>query len=232
MTESVKAASDLRTVILAGGKGSRLLPITSNCPKPLVPLGDIPIIDIIIRRLANFGLTNITLALGHSAELIKAYLHRQKHLSEQVTITTVEEEEPSGTAGALSLVPGLDETFLVMNSDLLTNIDFYALLKCHREQKALLTIATTTRRVKVDLGVLEIDSENAIKNYSEKPETRYHASMGIYVYEPAVLKYIEPGQFLDFPDLVLRLLEAGERVCAHLTDCLWLDIGRPDDRGV
>jgi len=141
----------------------------------------------------------------------------------------VEEKEPLGTAGALAQVSGLEETFLVMNADLLTNIDFHALIRCHRENGALLTIATTTRRVRVDLGVLEFDSERVINKYFEKPETRYHASMGIYVYQPRVLDYIEPGQFLDFPDLVLRLLAAGERVCAFETDCLWLDIGRPDD---
>lgn len=224
-----RAANGLRTIILAGGKGSRLLPITSNCPKPLVPLGDTPIIDIIVRRLANFGITDITLALGHSAELIKAYFQRQKHLSETINISCVEEEEPTGTAGALALVPGLRETFLVMNADLLTNIDFHALIDFHREKQALLTIATTTRHIKVDLGVLEFDSENVIKKYTEKPESVYHASMGIYVYEPAVIKYIEPGHFLDFPDLVSRLLASGERVCAYPTDCLWLDIGRPDD---
>jgi NDP-sugar pyrophosphorylase family protein len=222
-------ASSMRAVILAGGKGSRLLPFTSSCPKPLVPLGDSPIMDVLIHRLINFGITNITLTLGHSAELIKSHLNRQKHLFDEIKLSYVEEEKPTGTAGSLSLIPDLDETFLAMNSDLLTNIDFHALIQCHRKNKALLTIATNSRRIKVDLGVLEFDEDHQITNYIEKPETSYHISMGIYVYDPGVLKYIDRGQYLDFPDLVLRLLEKGERVCAYPTDCMWLDIGRPDD---
>ena len=223
------AASGMRAVILAGGKGSRLLPFTSSCPKPLVPLDGTPILDVLIHRLINFGITDITLTLGHSAELIKAYLKRQKHLLDEIKLSFVEEEEPTGTAGSLSLVPDLNETFLTMNADLLTNMDFHALIQSHRKNKALLTIATNTRRIKIDLGVLEFDQDHQVTNYMEKPETSYHVSMGIYVYEPGVLKYIEHGQYLEFPDLVLRLLENGERVCAYATDCLWLDIGRPDD---
>ncbi len=127
------------------------------------------------------------------------------------------------------MIPDLTSTFLVMNGDLLTNLDFHALVRFHREQRALLTIATHTRHVKIDLGVLEFDADYQIRQYLEKPETTYHTSMGIYVYEPEVLRHIEPGQYLDFPTLVLRLIERGERVCAYPTDCLWLDIGRPDD---
>lgn len=223
------SAAGLRAVILAGGKGTRLMPFTVNFPKPLVPLGDTPVVEVLIRRLIRHGITDITLTLGHLAELVKAYFDHRKGLVEQITLRYVDEEQPTGTAGSLAYVPGLDKTFLVMNSDLLTNLDFHALVQFHREQKAVLTIAAHTRRVKIDLGVLESDGDYQITRYVEKPETTYHVSMGVYVYEPNVLKCIERGHYLDFPDLVLELLARGERVCAYPGDCLWLDIGRPDD---
>ncbi len=222
-------ATGLRAVILAGGKGTRLKPFTVNFPKPLMPLGDIPVLEVLIRRLVRHGITDITLAVGHLAELIKAYFDHRQGLSERFTLCYVEEEEPTGTAGSLALVCGFSDTFLVMNGDLVTNLNFHALVRFHREQRALLTVATHSRHVKIDLGVLEFDGNHQITRYLEKPETTYHVSMGIYVYEPGVLKYIKAGQYLDFPDLVLRLLEGGERVCAYPSDCLWLDIGRPDD---
>jgi NDP-mannose synthase len=177
----------------------------------------------------HYGITDVTLTLGHLAEMIQAYFSYRKQLTEKLTLRYVREEIPSGTAGSLALVEGLTETFLVMNGDLLTNLDLKELLDFHHQQGAVLTIATHQRQVKIDLGVLEFDAQNRITGYREKPESVYHVSMGIYVYEPKVLQYVAAGQYLDFPTLVLRLLEAGEKVCAFPTDCVWLDIGRPDD---
>ena len=224
-----KAAAGLRAVILAGGKGVRLHPFTINFPKPLVPLGDTPVIEVLMRRLLRAGITDITLTLGHLAELLKAYFHHRKQFVKQLRLRFVEEDEPTGTAGSLSLIPGLNDTFLVMNGDLLTDLDFHALVDFHRRQKALLTIATHKRTVKIDLGVLEFDRDHRVRDYREKPEQHYQVSTGVYVYEPAVLRHIKRGAYLDFPTLVQRLIERGERVCAYPTDCLWLDIGRPDD---
>jgi NDP-sugar pyrophosphorylase family protein len=129
----------------------------------------------------------------------------------------------------LSLIDGLDETFMVTNGDLLTDLDFEALVDYHRSQKAILTIATLKRTVKIDLGVIEFDDESVVTRYIEKPEQPHYVSMGVYVYEPAVLRYIQHDRYLDFPDLVVRLLAAKERVCTYVADCTWLDIGRPDD---
>jgi NDP-mannose synthase len=228
-TERHAGASGLRAVILAGGKGTRLHPFTASFPKPLVPLGDVPIVEVLMRRLIRYGVTDITLSLGHLAELVQAYFAHRRQLTDRVALQYVIEDEPLGTAGSLALISGLDRTFLAMNGDLLTNLDLDALVRFHSEQDALLTVATHTRCVKIDLGVLEFDERRQIRRYLEKPETQYHVSMGIYVYEPRVLEYIARGTYLDFPDLVLRLLEHGERVCAYPTDCIWLDIGRPDD---
>lgn len=229
MNHPGRSAAGLRAVILAGGKGTRLKPFTVSFPKPLVPVGDRPILELLLRRFIQSGIKDITLTLGHMAELIKAYFAHRHDLAEEIQLRFVQEAEPTGTAGSLKLVPGLNDTFLVANGDLLTNLDLHALVHFHRAKKAMLTIATHSRKVKMDLGVLEFDRDHLLTGYSEKPESTYHVSMGIYVYEPAVLRYIEPEQYLDFPDLVLRLLEAGERVCAFPGECLWLDIGRPDD---
>jgi NDP-mannose synthase len=223
------AAKGMRAVILAGGKGVRLHPFTVVFPKPLVPLGDRPIIEVLMQRLISFGITDITLTLGHLAELIKAYFQHRPRLTAQMRLRYVDEEEPTGTAGSLPSVEGLDKTFLVMNGDLLTDLDFDALVSFHRRHSAALTIAAHRRQVKIDLGVLEFSNDYRITGYNEKPELSYDVSMGIYVYEPSVLTYIPPKKYLDFPDLVLNLLAAGEKVCAMPCDCLWLDIGRPDD---
>jgi NDP-sugar pyrophosphorylase family protein len=219
----------MRAVILAGGKGTRLRPFTVNFPKPLVPLGDVPVVEILMRRLIAYGITDITLTLGYLAELMQAYFHHRGELTRQVSVDYVIEDQPTGTAGSLSMITPPTDTFLVMNGDLLTDLNFHELIRFHREQQAILTIATHSRHVKIDLGVLEFDDQQRITRYLEKPEHTYQVSMGIYVYEPRVLNYIEYGQYLDFPDLVLRLLEKGEKVSAYPTDCLWLDIGRPDD---
>ena len=219
----------MRAVILAGGRGTRLQPFTASFPKPLVPLGDTPVVEVLIRSLMRSGITDITLSLGYLAELIQAYFSHRQRLLNSLTLRYVVEEEPSGTAGSLALVDGLDETFLVLNGDLLTDLDFRELASFHRRQGAALTIASQRRAVKIDLGVLEFDGAATITNYVEKPEHSYNVSMGAYVYEPHVLRYITRGEYLDFPSLVLRLLACGQRVCAYTTDCMWLDIGRPDD---
>ena len=169
-----------------------------------------------MNRLISCGIKDITLTLGHLAELMKAYFDHRNQLTRKIKLGSVLEDKPSGTAGSLALVSGLTDTFLVINGDLLTDMDLHAVVNFHRRQKALLTIATHTRTVKIDYGVLE---SMAIMSYQylEKPEHSYQISTGVYVYEPAVLKYIEKGKYLDFPDLVLRLIERGERVCAYPT---------------
>ncbi len=224
-----KTAAGLRAVILAGGKGVRLHPFTVNFPKPLVPLDNTPIIEILIQRLLHSGITDITISLGHLAELIKAYFGHRRGLLERIKLRYVQENSPTGTAGSLKLISGLRKTFLVMNGDLLTDINLDDLVEFHFKKKAILTIATHKRDLKIDLGVLEYNDLSEITGYFEKPIKSYHVSMGIYVYEPRVLNFIEKGKYLDFPDLVLRLLDKKEKVCAFPNHSLWLDIGRPDD---
>lgn len=219
----------MRAVVLAGGRGTRLRPFTASFPKPLVPVGDRPVLELLINGLVSQGICDITLSLGHMAELVQAYFYHRQRLLSRLTLRYVVEEEPTGTAGSLALIDGLDETFLVMNGDLVTDLNFHELVEFHRQQGAAMTIATQRRHVTIDLGVLETDETSRVTSYLEKPTHSYYVSMGVYVYEPAVLRYIKSGEYLDFPNLVQRAVDDGQRVCAYRTDCLWLDIGRPDD---
>jgi NDP-sugar pyrophosphorylase family protein len=216
-------------VLLVGGKGSRLAPFTATFPKPLMPLGEIPILEVLMRQLLRSGVTRITLSLGHLGELVQAYLSHRTELSERFDLDYVWEDSPLGTAGALALVEGLDETFLAMNGDVLTDLDFGALVAAHRASGAALTIAAHQQAVPIDLGVLVADEDGRLTDYVEKPTHHYNVSMGVYVYEPRALALITPGEPMDFPDLVLALLAAGEHVQAYANDAMWLDIGRPDD---
>jgi NDP-sugar pyrophosphorylase family protein len=219
----------MRAIILAGGRGTRLAPYTTVIPKPLLPVGDLPILEIVVRQLTLAGVKHITLTLGYMSEYFRAFLAQRKSLSRLVKIDFVEEERPTGTAGSLSSVPGLEDTFLVMNGDVLTNLNYRALLDFHASGKAWLTIAAHRKLVKIDLGVLETDGAGLVTNYIEKPTMDYAVSMGIYVYQPQVLEFISPGEYLDFPELVLRLLRAGKKVATFRNEAAWLDLGRPED---
>jgi len=218
-------------VILAGGLGTRLRPYTTVLPKPLMPVGDRPILDIVIRQLARAGFERITIATGYLAELIEAFFRDGE--SYGVKIDYFREREPLGTVGALALIEGLhEEHVLVMNGDVLTDVDYAALLERHRDSEAVATIATKTRHVKISLGVLRFGDDGdptRLTGYDEKPEIDYTASMGVYCFAPRALSFIEPGERLDFPDLILRLIAAGEVVRAWPSDDYWLDIGRHDD---
>jgi NDP-sugar pyrophosphorylase family protein len=229
--DDAQAAAPRRAVVLAGGLGTRLQPYTTVLPKPLMPIGDRPVLDIVVRQLRRHGFDRVTIATGHLAELIEAFFgDGSKH---GVTIDYFREEEPLGTVGSLGLIDGLDgEDFLVMNGDVLTDIDYAALLAAHRDSGAAATVAVKHRTVQIDLGVLEFDGGDApdrVTAYVEKPRLEYHASMGIYCFSPSVLRFIEPGSALDFPDLVQRLIAAGEIVRGWRSDAYWLDIGRHDD---
>ncbi len=221
--------SSYHVVILAGGKGTRLRPFTASFPKPLVPLGDMPILAILLRQLINHGFKEVTLTLGHLAELIRAYITQHPTLSSALKINFTAEDNPTGTAGSLAHVPGLTDTFLVMNGDVLTNLDYNNLISAHHESGAALTIACHEKKVKVDLGVLETSDDGRLESYIEKPESVFRVSMGVYVYDKRVLSFIEPDTYLDFPTLVQKLLDAGEHVHVYRSDAFWLDIGRPED---
>ncbi len=219
----------MRAVILAGGRGSRLAPFTSVIPKPLLPVGETPILEIIIRQLAAAGFDHITLTLGYMSTYFHAFVAQHRSLSRLARIDFVEEEKPTGTAGSLASVPGLRGTFLVMNGDILTSLDYPALLAHHHAQKGVLTIGMHAKDIKIDLGVIQTDAAGQVTGYIEKPTLSYGVSMGIYVYSEEALARIAPGEYLDFPSLVLQLLADGKKVATYATDATWLDLGRVED---
>jgi NDP-mannose synthase len=213
-------------VILAGGRGTRLAPYTSILPKPLMPVGDRAILEIVLDQLATSGVNRITLSVGYLSHLIRAVLNG--HWEERLQIEYVHENEPLGTAAPLKLVSGLDDTFIVMNGDVLTALDLRELVRDHWRTGSLLTIATHERRVKIDYGIIHRDETNRIIAFEEKPEISAQVSMGVYVMEPEVLDFISDER-MDFPELVQALLEAGLPVSSYPYDGLWFDLGRQDD---
>ena len=217
----------MKAVILAGGKGARLAPFTKILPKPLMPLDDMPILEVLICQMRRYGIRDIIITVGHLSELFRAFFQDGSRFGVRTRYSF--EEEPLGTAGPLAMVDGLESTFLVTNGDVLTNLDFNALVDFHREQQAVATIAMHRRCVHIDLGVIECNGSHEIENYIEKPTLDYKVSMGIYVFEPKVLQYIPRGAYMDFPDLVLKLLEKGEKVVGFPYEGYWQDLGRQAD---
>jgi NDP-mannose synthase len=218
----------MRAVILAGGRGTRLRPYTTVLPKPLVPVGERPILELILRQLRNSGFNEVDISVGHLGELIRAYFSQSPAATEGMELRYQTEDEPLGTAGAVKLIGAPDGTpFLAMNGDILTTLPYDRFMRAHEKSGAALSIATHRKDVALALGVIESDS-STVTDYIEKPTLHYDVSMGVYAYSPAALEHIPEGRF-DFPDLVLALLRAGERVETFPFEGPWFDIGTRDE---
>lgn len=216
-----------KVVILAGGEGKRLNPYTIILPKPLMPVGDVPILEIIINQLKKYHLKDITLAVGYLGNLIHTFFGDGKRFG--VRIKYSHEDKPLGTMGPLRLIPGLNRTFMVMNGDLLTTINYKKLISYHVSKKAIATIAVQKREIETDYGVLEYNKKHELTKYREKPKLPYQVSMGIYIFEPRILKFIPRNKKFDFPELMNLLLQKGEKVLVYPSSDFWLDIGRHED---
>jgi len=214
-------------VILAGGKGTRLQPYTTVLPKPLMPVGQYPILEILLRQLSEHGFRDVTLAVGHLAGIIQAYFKEGRDWGLEITYSY--EATPLGTAGPIAKLAQTDRSMLVLNGDLLTNVNFGAIVRHHYETGAMATIGTTRRIETVQFGVIESEANGQITGYREKPNLDYLVSMGIYVFAPQVREFIPTGVKFDFPDLVQQLLANNKRVVGYETTSYWKDIGRPDD---
>ncbi|MBI2139358.1 NTP transferase domain-containing protein [Candidatus Woesearchaeota archaeon] len=224
----------MKAAILAGGKGTRLKPYTTVIPKPLMPIGDRAIIEVVIAQLKKNGFTDITLAVGYLSELFMAYFgDGQKH---GVPIKYSKEDKPLGTSGPLGQIKGLTEAFLVMNGDILTDLNYKDLMSYHKKHKAAVTIAVHQRKVPIDYGIIEVGNGQEVRGYTEKPTLQYTVSIGINVMEPKVIgiirEAVEQQGKLDFPDLIKILISRKEKVIAYPFEGYWLDIGRPDDYAI
>ena len=219
--------TDIDAVVLVGGRGTRLGPYTAVLPKPLVPIGDMPVLEILVRRLRASGVRRIVMAVGHLASLIRAFFGDGERFGMSIEYSV--EHEPLGTAGPLSLVSNLSDPFLVVNGDLLTDLDFEALVGAHRASGAVATIGLYAREERIELGVIEADESGRVTAYIEKPTYQYRASMGAYVFQRDVLPFVPKNARFDLPDLVRALIAAGRHVHGYLHDGYWLDIGRPED---
>jgi len=218
----------MQAVILAGGKGTRLKPYTTVIPKPLMPLGDLPIIEIILRQLKAAGIEDIILALGYLPHLFEAVIGHGDRFG--LRIAYAQEPGELGTAGPLAnLLDRLDDHFLVMNGDLLTTVRYDHVLASHRASGAAASICTFRREVKIDFGVIESE-DGFLARYIEKPTYGYQVSMGVNALTRTdIAPHLRAGARLDMPDLLTGLMATGKRVRTLPQDCLWLDIGRHED---
>lgn len=217
----------MRAVIMAGGRGSRLAPLTTVLPKPLMPLTDRPIIDVILRQLVAAGVRDITVSVGHLGSLIESWIRHDSDYG--IPVSFLYEAEPLGTAGALGNLERPQGTFLAMNGDILTTLDFADLARMHESSGAIATVAVKERSVEVEYGVVHTGAEGHIERLEEKPLLNYTISMGIYAFDPRIVDLIGPGERVDFPDLLLRAIDRGETVATYPFAGHWRDIGNRDD---
>lgn len=219
----------MKAIVMAGGKGSRLYPYSAVLPKPLMPLGETPVLEILLRKLSKAGISEVYLAVNHMRHLIEAFFGNGERFGLKVIYSG--EDKPLGTAGPIGgVIDQLGEDFVVTNGDLLTTLDISQMIAAHRANRAGATVGVFRREVKVELGLIDMDSEKRMIGYREKPTYHYLVSMGIYVLHAAAVRDLVPtGQYLDMPQLMQAMMQSGRQVLCHQQDCIWLDIGRPDD---
>ena len=219
----------MQAIILAGGKGTRLHPYTKSIPKPLLPIGEIPIIEIIIRQLKEHGFKSCILAVGHMHHLFQAFFEDGKKFGIKISYSI--ESSPLGTAGVLgNCLDELEDNFLIMNGDILTTLNFSKLMLFHKNQKNDFSISIHNRKVDIDYGVMEIGENDNLLRYIEKPQYDYKVSMGINVIRKESIKnLILNSTYLDIPDLVKKMIIKKLKVFCYHEECDWLDIGRFDD---
>ena len=218
----------MKAVILAGGEGQRLLPYTASLPKPMMPIGNKPILEVIVRQLRALGVEEILLATGYLEELIRTYFGDGSQLG--IPIRYSREDTPLGTAGPLSLVrQHLTEPFILINGDILTDLDFHRLVEFHHTHSNDVTLALANRKQLIDFGVVRLDSAGQFDLWDEKPVLEYLVSTGIYVMNPSVLTTLADNTFLNLPDYITSLHKSGARIGGYIHEGYWLDIGRRED---
>jgi len=220
----------MRAIILAGGKGIRLKPYTTFIPKPLVPIGnELPILEIIIRQLSQFGFTHITLTVSHLSQLIMAYFQDGKQWNVKIDYSLEDGSKPLSTIGPLTLIKDLPENFLVMNGDVLCNLNYKEFLEYHISNNNEVTVSSFKRQSKIDFGVLKYDNDNKIIGFHEKPVYDFDVSMGIYGINKSVVTKLAVGEKYGFDDLMYDGIKANKMYEVKPFNGFWIDIGRPED---
>lgn len=214
-------------IVQAGGKGTRLEPYTTVLPKPLMPIDDLPVLEIVIRQLVHHGFRRITITVGHLGHLIMAVIGDGSHFGAKVEYLW--EDEPRGTIGAVSQLPNRDEPLIVMNGDLLTDFDYAKFWSAHRASSCGLSVGVYYKPMPISLGVLDLDDNHQVTGFREKPVLSFPCSMGIYALEPEVLQMVPDQGIFGFDDLMALCLDREIPVSGHPFHGLWLDIGRPED---
>ncbi|MDO8527429.1 MAG: nucleotidyltransferase family protein [Deltaproteobacteria bacterium] len=212
----------LQAVVMAGGRGARLNPLTEDIPKPMLTVGEKPLLEIIIAQLRSAGIRNVNITTHHKSEKISDHFGNGQNFD--VNLSYVPEETPLGTAGAIGLMKMPKDPLLVINGDILTKVDFKAILQFHREHQADLTVGVRVYDFKVPYGVVECDGAKVV-GLAEKPSYSFLVNAGIYLLEPHVHQFIPQGQHYNMTDLIQSLLERGCNVVSFPIHEYWLDIG-------
>ena len=225
----ISFGKSMKVLIMVGGKGTRLRPYTNNIPKALLPIGDRPILEIILYQLKSAGVEEVTLAVGHLSQLFEAFFQDGSRLG--LKINYLYEEKALGTAGAIAFgIDSLGEDFIVMNGDVLTTLDYKKMFDYHKKENSAATIATYKREVKLDFGVIKSNSKGKLESYQEKPKLLFDFGMGVNIVNAkTVTPYLKKGEYLDIPDLMIKLVKNNHSVSCYNEKCFWLDMGRPED---
>lgn len=213
-------------VIMAGGLGTRLNPYTKVLPKPLIPIGDIPIAEHIINRFCNFGCNHFFMIVNYKKNMIKAYFNE---IEKDYEITFIDEDQPLGTGGGLSLLKGkIDTTFILSNCDILIEEDFEEIYYFHKKEKNLITMVCSVKKLKIPYGVVEIDRRGNIEAIKEKPELSFMTNTGCYIVDPRVIQELKE-QYIDFPNIIEKYRQAGDKVGVFpISENGWMDMGQFD----
>jgi len=220
----------MQGIILAGGQGTRLRPYTTVIPKPLMPIGDFSILEVVVRQLKKYGFKKIVMAIGHQHQLFMAFFGNGEKWG--IEINYFIEEKPLGTVGSIKHIDNLDEDFLLMNGDILTDLNYNQLMVFHKSHKSVLTIAAHQRSQEMNYGVLEYNSRGLLRKYSEKPILKFNVSMGVYAVSRKIIEHIPPDEHFDFPALAQKLISEHSRIYCLPYAGYWMDIGRPDDYAI
>jgi dTDP-glucose pyrophosphorylase len=223
----VKKDLNIPVVIMAGGFGTRLYPYTKILPKPLIPIGEIPIAEHIINRFIKYGCRDFFLIVNHKKNMIKAYFNE---IEKDYKITYVDEEKPLGTGGGLSLLKGIiDSTFILSNCDILIEEDYEKIYKFHKKENNVITMVCSLKKIRIPYGVIEIGQHGEIENMKEKPELSFFTNTGMYIVEPELIEELEDNQVIGFPDIIEKYKQAGKKIGVYpIGENNWLDMGQLD----